>query len=151
MSISLEFLGMGMLKMRGYPYDCKQHPLRIWDRLWELSDMYMSDGQQKVKYPIVWDFPDIWKASWERKSEMCSSKNIHTPRRGHFCFKFPPRISISRGACNIPPSPMNFCNFLNWLDTPGKNTFLKNAVALYLYAIDSGFCDKERKNLFYLC
>ena len=59
MSISLEFLGMGMLKMRGYPYDCKQRPLRIWDRLWELSDMYMSDGQQKVKCPIVWDFPDI--------------------------------------------------------------------------------------------
>ena len=59
MSISLEFLGMGMLKMRGYPYDCNQRPLTIWDRLWELSDMYMSDGQQKVKCPIVWDFPDI--------------------------------------------------------------------------------------------
>ena len=73
------------------------------------------------------------------------------PAEGTFVLNSPLEFPFQGVLVISPPSPMNFCNFLNWLDTPGKNTFLKNAVALYLYAIDSGFCDKERKNLLNLC
>ena len=36
---------------------------------------------------------------------MCTSKNIHTPTEGTFVLNSPRGISISRGACHIPPGP----------------------------------------------
>ena len=47
-----------------------------------------------------------------------------------------------------PPTPWNFHDFPTWLGPPGTNISVKNAVALYYYAKDDYFCDKERKKPF---
>ena len=49
----------------------------------------------------------------------------------------PPAFSIPGDACHIPPPPGISVIFqLGWVP-PGKNTFVKNAVALYFYAKDN--------------
>ena len=88
---------------------------------------------------------------------MCSSFN----EKGNLKCAVP-KISIppKKGTfLNSPPHPWNF-HFrrclpyppprvislifqLGWIP-PGKNTFLKNAVALYFYVIDNCFCDREK-------
>ena len=67
---------------------------------------------------------------------MCSSKKYPypLPHGGHCCFRPPPP-----GVCVI---------FQLGLVPPGKNISLKNAVALFFYAKDNCFCDKERTNIF---
>ena len=63
---------------------------------------------------------------------MCSSKKYPypLPHGGHCCFRPPPpRISVIFQLGLVPP---------------GKNISLKNAVALFFYAKDNCFCDKER-------
>ena len=67
---------------------------------------------------------------------MCSSKKYPypLPHRGHCCFR--------------PPPPGISVIFQLGLVPPGKNISLKNAVALFFYAKDKCFCDKERTNIF---
>ena len=46
-----------------FPFSAKFIIGRIWDRLLAII-RYIGkiwDGREKVKSPIVWDFPDIWK------------------------------------------------------------------------------------------
>ena len=46
-----------------FPFSAKFMIGRIWDRLLAII-RYIGkiwDGREKVKSPIVWDFPDIWK------------------------------------------------------------------------------------------
>ena len=50
-------------------------------------------------------------------------KNIHTPHEGHFCFQPPP-----------PPPGISLIFQLGWIP-PGMNILVKNAFALYFYAI----------------
>ena len=46
----------------------------------------------------------------------------------------------------IPPKPWNFRDFSILAGIPpGKNSFVKKAVALYYYAKCFCFCDKKRK------
>ena len=49
-----------------FPFPAKFIIVRIWDRLLAII-RYMGkiwDGREKVKFPIVWDFPDIWKTGF---------------------------------------------------------------------------------------
>ena len=80
----------------------------------------------------------------ENGNLMCSSKIIHTPHEGHF-FKLPSPWNFHFRRClPYPPPPVISLIFqLGWIP-PGKNTFLKNAVALYFYVIDNCFCDREK-------
>ena len=48
-----------------------------------------------------------------------------------------------------PPTPCNFHDFSTWLGPPGKNISVRNAVALYYYAKDDYFGDKDRKKPFF--
>ena len=49
-----------------FPFSAKFIIGRIWDRLLAII-RYIGkiwDGREKVKSPIVWDFPDIWKTGF---------------------------------------------------------------------------------------
>ena len=81
---------------------------------------------------------------------MCSSKNIHTPTEGTFVLTPPPGISISRGAYHIPPALGISVIFLFGWIPPEKNLFLKNAVALSLYAIVVSVVKRKKNCLFML-
>ena len=51
-----------------FPFSAKFIMGRIWDRLLAII-RYIGkiwDGREKVKSPIVWDFPDIWKTGFIR-------------------------------------------------------------------------------------
>ena len=53
-------------------------------------------------------------------------------------------LEPQQDACDTP-HPLEFPT---WLGSPGKNISVKNAVALYFFAKDNCFCDKERKKIF---
>ena len=73
------------------------------------------------------------------------------PTEGTFVLEPQPLEFPFQGMLVIPPIPSNFRKFPTWLGSPGKNISVKNAVALYFFAKDNCFCDKERKKSFYLC
>ena len=75
---------------------------------------------------------------WACNRSMCSSKKYPypLPHRGHCCFR--------------PPPPGISVIFQLGLVPPGKNISLKNAVALFFYAKDNCFCDKERTNILFM-
>ena len=68
----------------------------------------------------------------------------YPPRRALFLNSPPPWNFHFRRCLPYPPPPVISLIFhLGWIP-PGKNTFLKNAVALYFYVIDNCFCDREK-------
>ena len=71
-----------------------------------------------------------------------------SPTEGTFVLEPQPPEFPFQGMLVIPPIPSNFRKFPTWLGSPGKNISVKNAVALYFFAKDNCFCDKERKKIF---
>lgn len=73
-------------------------------------------------------------------------KTVHTP------LPLPPPTWRAPLFLSYPtPTPeISVILQIGWVP-PGKNIYVKNAVALYCYAKDNCFCDKERNYFFYFC